>query len=346
MSPASVDPSSISMPSPDASEFSEPGPSRKRQRTAASSEERKDARAHRNRIAAQNSRDRRKAQFSYLEQRVTELEEENRQLRAGLVVPASQQDKDRENEELRERIRTLEKGWDVVMKALAAQGLPTSTTSTTPPSTSPQPTPEPTQQSPPPPSAPEPMDKQDSFLEPTITFPISPAPTVSSLDFDLASSPLLTPKTEELDIETTRHLARVASTVPTVALQRTMENLFLEILAPSPHLITANLPLDVPAQGPTSDDSSPSTSYSPQVTAAEILGLEGMMGSDGSEINEEDAQLWSMGAELEVDMLEMDRILELLPAADAAFQQNLDEQFNLGVSWAQVGAESNLVNVF
>ncbi|KAJ7836566.1 hypothetical protein B0H14DRAFT_3870755 [Mycena olivaceomarginata] len=107
----------------------------KRPRTA-SSVERKEARAHRNRIAAQNFRDRRKAQFSYLERRVSELEEENRQLRAGLVAPAQQDPrkveeqecehaKARENEELRERIKTLEKGWDDVMRALATQVLST-----------------------------------------------------------------------------------------------------------------------------------------------------------------------------------------------------------------------------
>ncbi|TEB37230.1 hypothetical protein FA13DRAFT_1786417 [Coprinellus micaceus] len=61
-------------------------PPRKRARTEVSSEERKEARAHRNRIAAQNSRDRRKAQFSYLERRVAELEDENRRLRAGIPV--------------------------------------------------------------------------------------------------------------------------------------------------------------------------------------------------------------------------------------------------------------------
>ncbi|KAJ7430476.1 hypothetical protein B0H11DRAFT_2135729 [Mycena galericulata] len=103
----------------------------KRPHTTSSSVERKEARAHRNRIAAQNSRDRRKAQFSYLERRVSELEEENRRLRAGLFAAPAQQDprkaeepeceqaKSRENEELRERIKTLEKGWDVVTKALA-----------------------------------------------------------------------------------------------------------------------------------------------------------------------------------------------------------------------------------
>ena len=43
--------------------------------------------AHRNRIAAQNSHEKRKARFSYQERRVAELEEENRKLRAGGLVP-------------------------------------------------------------------------------------------------------------------------------------------------------------------------------------------------------------------------------------------------------------------
>ena len=67
----------------------ESGPSRKRPHTntsATTSEERK-ARAHRNRIAAQNSRDKRKARFSYLERRVADFDEENRRLRAGGLVP-------------------------------------------------------------------------------------------------------------------------------------------------------------------------------------------------------------------------------------------------------------------
>ncbi|KAJ3866694.1 hypothetical protein EV359DRAFT_79313 [Lentinula novae-zelandiae] len=144
-----VNPASLSLPSTSDDMFSspspepQPGPSRKRPRTEQSSEDRKEARAHRNRIAAQNSRDRRKAQFSYLERRVAELEEENRQLRAGMgmspavATPApvlvssapiksfSDEARDRENEELKERIRTLEKGWDAVVKALAERGLPT-----------------------------------------------------------------------------------------------------------------------------------------------------------------------------------------------------------------------------
>ncbi|KAF8187524.1 hypothetical protein BJ912DRAFT_424738 [Pholiota molesta] len=48
--------------------------------------QREEARVPRNRIAAQNPRDRRKAQFSHLQWRVAELEEENRRLRAGMHV--------------------------------------------------------------------------------------------------------------------------------------------------------------------------------------------------------------------------------------------------------------------
>ncbi|KAG9316350.1 hypothetical protein JVU11DRAFT_2382 [Chiua virens] len=163
---AFVDPSSLSLPSspkrsvsPDSSSdrFSPlptDEPPRKRSRSAVTPEERKEARAHRNRIAAQNSRDRRKAQFVYLERRVAELEEENRRLRAGIHVTMSpstpctsepdvsiereqeqvrkheQEQRDHENQELRERIRSLEKGYEAVVRALAAQSPATSTMST------------------------------------------------------------------------------------------------------------------------------------------------------------------------------------------------------------------------
>jgi hypothetical protein len=220
-----VNPSSLSLPSPHSNESSpapessdnhSPGPSRKRQRSDVSSEERKEARAHRNRIAAQNSRDRRKAQFSYLERRVAELEEENRQLRAGLGMAnlrRSEESKseaqlrekarDKENEELKERIKSLEKGWDAVVKALSAQGLSLpvssmeSTTSQDASNTSPQP------QSQPSPSA------FPVIIPPPTIFPVSPSPTRSSAT-DVFPD----------DFESTRHLARVATTVPSVSLQR------------------------------------------------------------------------------------------------------------------------------
>ncbi|KIK98262.1 hypothetical protein PAXRUDRAFT_706438 [Paxillus rubicundulus Ve08.2h10] len=171
-----VDPSSLSLPSsslkrpasPSSSAAGSSGghvpeePPRKRPRSAVTPEERKEARAHRNRIAAQNSRDRRKAQYYYLEHRVAELEEENRRLRAGIPTSPSpsastisepevatieqeqqrkrtEEQRERENEELRERIRTLEKGYEAVVRALAAQGNNPSVSASipTPPPTSP-----------------------------------------------------------------------------------------------------------------------------------------------------------------------------------------------------------------
>ncbi|KAF7361653.1 BZIP domain-containing protein [Mycena venus] len=366
----SVNPTSLSMdhsPSP-APETPEPGPSRKRPRTTSTSaEDRKEARAHRNRIAAQNSRDRRKAQFSYLERRVSELEEENRQLRAGLAVPPPRPDqlkaeeqereraKERENEELRERIKTLEKGWDAVMKALAAQGLSTGTAlpAASQPATDSNPTP----------AAPEPSTKQQPAdspsptfpaLEPTMTFPISPAPSHTSLDFDLdhLSSSSSTggvhwgsvpdgPAAGGLDLSLA--LTGVTSPDDSSATSEenaiddaTMEDLFREILAPSPRLTATGLPFD--AQGSShfeasSAGTSPPAPFAPQVTADGILGLEGLVGTGAGGAGG-DAGSWPN--ELEVDMLEMDRILELLPAADAAaFPQTL-EDLGLGLSWGEV----------
>ena len=105
-----------SAPSPASSKE---GPSRKRPRTDfQSSEERKEARAERNRIAAQVSRDRRKAEFHDLRDRVTSLERENAQLRAASSSSPSSSssaspaiinaDIARENRELKERVRVLE----------------------------------------------------------------------------------------------------------------------------------------------------------------------------------------------------------------------------------------------
>ncbi|KAF9467421.1 hypothetical protein BDZ94DRAFT_1318833 [Collybia nuda] len=271
-----IDPSSLSHSSPSPAPESEAGSStsgsRKRPRTEASSEDRKEARAHRNRIAAQNSRDRRKAQFSYLERRVAELEDENRVLRAGMngppVVPSptfvpntlatqaeeerkrrEARERERENEELKERIKTLERGWDAVMKALAAQGLPLATSAPSPS------TPTPSIPASKPISSPTPPTS--SALSAPI-YPISPAPSPASLDF----SPSEQPEPEQKQ-EPTRHLARVATisvlTPPQMSLQRTptpssqnqhtpstavptllvddeavMEDLLREILAPIP----------------------------------------------------------------------------------------------------------------
>ncbi|KAF8894361.1 hypothetical protein CPB84DRAFT_1748498 [Gymnopilus junonius] len=265
------------------------GPARKRPRTSSAkdtsapgsnpaptlSEQRKEARAHRNRIAAQNSRDRRKAQFAYLERRVVELEEENRRLRVGMgvgsptVVPAQtlpvfasssvplpvtlshpsdeqlraerERAKDRENEELRERIKTLERGWETVVRALTAQGLTAGLlggVQTPPPSTTPT-------------AQPSPSSQTSVSSKPTYNAFPSPAPSHSSLDPELTSSsttfaptaslpdfstslshnripspspaqPAVQPPTHS---EPTRHLARVATTggpslVRSVSLQR------------------------------------------------------------------------------------------------------------------------------
>ncbi|KAH9942357.1 uncharacterized protein BXZ73DRAFT_41111 [Epithele typhae] len=279
--PADMDsiPSPVDAPSPDSHESDSPaGPPRKRARSEVTSEERREARAHRNRIAAQNSRDRRKAQFGYLERRVAELEEENRQLRAGQGLPHpsrqyeqqnSEREKDRakekENEELRQRVKTLETGWEAVMKALAASGLPLavpgaplSAPSSSPMSLS---------------SNPSALDTSSQpltttfpvLVSPSPVFPISPAPSNSSS----GSSTLF----DSDDFDSTRHLARVAiadappggsecssnrlqlvlnippsSYPPVINLSEgavdevAMDDLFREILAPSPVSPQAPLP--------------------------------------------------------------------------------------------------------
>jgi hypothetical protein len=134
-----INPLHLSLPSPDVDQSPSPpdttelaAPSRKRARSDLSPEEKREARAHRNRIAAQNSRDRRKVQFHHLEQRVAELEDENRRLRGAMAATSpdlilqstSERDqvRERENQELRERIKVLEQGWASVVQALASAG--------------------------------------------------------------------------------------------------------------------------------------------------------------------------------------------------------------------------------
>jgi len=178
-------------------------PPRKRARADLSTEQRREARAHRNRIAAQNSRDKRKAQFAYLENRVAELEEENQRLRAGMgisqstsadnktVSPERESVQARENRELKERIKSLESGWSAVIKALQASGLPLDI------------------QVPPPASTdsllPAPTSSAGSL--PTMVpsssavYPLSPATSTSSL----SSSNIFE------EFESTRHSARVAT---------------------------------------------------------------------------------------------------------------------------------------
>ncbi|KAG1777771.1 hypothetical protein EV702DRAFT_1100737 [Suillus placidus] len=296
-SPNFVDPSSLSLPSSsslkrpaspsssceDSLDVSVQEPPRKRPRSAVTPEERKEARAHRNRIAAQNSRDRRKAQYSLLERRVAELEEENRRLRAGvpMTIPASpsfsstsepevvtieqeqerrrkraEDQRERENLELRERIRTLEMGYEAVLRTLATQGANPpalrETSSSTPilssacaPSPASANSPSTAESTSPTPSSP----KSTSLT--TLSYPLSPAPTHSTLtdspmmflgdSFDFPLSPAfslsdLTPSDppapvdtpqETLDLSSighapTCHLARVATTAvhAAVSLQR------------------------------------------------------------------------------------------------------------------------------
>ena len=204
----------MASPSPSSSSLSDPGPSRKRPRSDLSSDERKEARAHRNRIAAQNSRDRRKAQFAFLEHRVNELEEENRQLRISLSLLSQGQQPppvpDIENAELKEHIRTLGRGWDAFVKALAAQGFPIGCA---PPATLPSPAPSHTS-----------LDSLPSAPSTPLTLPTfvptsstSPSPLSTPA---IALSPVLSSiQQERQEQDTTRHPARVAS-ILVMALQR------------------------------------------------------------------------------------------------------------------------------
>ena len=233
---AFVDPSSLSLPSSSlkrpasptcSSDHSSPCPAdeapRKRPRSAITPDERKEARAHRNRIAAQNSRDRRKAQFTYLERRVSELEEENRRLRAGIHLSPSpsistvsepdvaaiqreqeqlrkreEEQRERENQELRERIRTLEKGYEAVVRALAAQGNPSVTSTMPTPVTSPTPAvPSPSQ-----PSS-QPTSNLDSNTSSPNAASSSSAPSLTlsptSSNSTLVDSPLLFASCDSFD---------------------------------------------------------------------------------------------------------------------------------------------------
>ncbi|EIW83228.1 hypothetical protein CONPUDRAFT_81252 [Coniophora puteana RWD-64-598 SS2] len=267
-----VDPASLSLPSaaaspsslkryssvePERDDSPEPStstePPRKRPRSAVTPEERKEARAHRNRIAAQNSRDRRKAQFSYLERRVTELEEENRRLRAGIPAPPeaptsdsdgdcerkSEDDRrEQENQELRERIRSLEKGYEAVVKALAAQGTVNATSSGAGPSSSssapllssaPSPAPsQPIHAAPSPASSADPssllssaaslspthtnstlVDSPSVFPKDSFDFSLSPVFTLNTIN-DTTTSPLGSDLSQSH--APARHLARMATT--------------------------------------------------------------------------------------------------------------------------------------
>ncbi|KZT29127.1 hypothetical protein NEOLEDRAFT_1154163 [Neolentinus lepideus HHB14362 ss-1] len=312
-----IDPISLSLPSPSDSTSTVPsvpdshaeGPSRKRQRSDGTSEERREARMHRNRIAAQNSRDKRKAQFTFLERRVAELEEENRQLRASLGVQGiatmqgnvmTDQEKkkarDRENEELKERIKTLEKGWETVIKALASQGLSTGLPFT--PST--------------PASKPETSTSTLPVIVPSSpVYPISPALSNTSAlpspgplyadgsDFTRHSARVATidPTSMSLQrqvsvLETTAQTLPTNTTTTSVIDESAMDNLFREILVDPP---TSAFSPDVsPALVEYQVPSYPSTS--PVTTAAQI--------TQSPVVNVED---WEREQE-------MQRLLDLLPS--------------------------------
>ena len=188
-------------------------PPRKRARSDLTPEQRREARAHRNRIAAQNSRDKRKAHFGYLEKRVAELEEENRRLRAGMGLsqfipvddkPTSLERESvqaRENRELKERIKSLETGWTAVITALQASGLPIGIQ--VPPQASPN--------SPVFSSTPSADSLPTIVSPPPAVYPLSPATSTSSL----SSSNIVE------ESESTRHLARVATVESGVQLTST-----------------------------------------------------------------------------------------------------------------------------
>ncbi|KAJ6583512.1 hypothetical protein DFH09DRAFT_1309013 [Mycena vulgaris] len=269
-------------------------------------------------------------------------------------------DKGRENEELRERIKTLEKSWDAVMKALAAQGMATGTLPAAPAAADPlAPAPASSSSPLPQPTADAPVSPPFSALEPTMTFPISSAPSHTSLDFDLdlsssssfMSSPVASivggspPPSTALQwvvSSSTRALwyrqRHRASSEEGASDDATMEDLFRQILAPSSRRFQAS-PTGV----------APSALFVPQVTGGDILGLEALVGSGVGEVEraDDDSRIWT--SEVEVDILEMDRILGLLPAADAAFQHNLND-LGLGLGWSDMesptGGESALIGVF
>src|SRR6267142_2254 len=211
---------------------------RKRSRSDITPEERKEARAHRNRIAAQNSRDKRKAQFTALEARITELEVENRALRAGSTYPlpvavdspeqrAADATREAENRALRERVQALESAWEAVVRTLQSHGTSVGLSAVLPPPQSSVSSPSPSASASPPPSpspSPPPLTTTFPVLVPPTPvfspddpiFPLSPAPSNESLSSGTPSQTIL-----DLMHEPTCHSARVVNATSSVAsLQR------------------------------------------------------------------------------------------------------------------------------
>jgi len=200
-----VDPSALSQyppsPSPSSASTSTSAPPtynpRKRARNSdITPEERKEARAQRNRIAAQSSRDRKKSEFANLQARIAELEAENAALRAGshLSTPptrdAQLEERDRENAQLRERILVLEKAWENVASVLQSLGAANLTLSA-PPTASPS------------------VPASNDFPVFSATSSPSPLPSPSTPALTMPTAP--SPSSTEEKEDPTRHLARVAT---------------------------------------------------------------------------------------------------------------------------------------
>lgn len=163
-------------------------PPKRRARGSMTAEERREARAHRNRLAAQASRDRKKVQHDQLCLRVSQLEEENRALRLGISGSSASNALDaalaKENAELRARVQQLELAWQNMTKILGSMAIPV------------------------------PQADRSAVKSPVLNFPLSPAPTsVSSLS---ASDVPIEPTSSE----STRELARFATVSIETALQR------------------------------------------------------------------------------------------------------------------------------
>lgn len=122
--------------SDDYSPESAPVAVKRRPRGSMTAEERREARAHRNRLAAQSSRDRKKAQFELIAQKVAELEEENRSLRLDIgrsslsslgsssTTAVTDSAVSQENAELRARIKQLEQAWQNMSRILGSVSIP------------------------------------------------------------------------------------------------------------------------------------------------------------------------------------------------------------------------------
>ena len=159
------------------------GPKR-RSRTGLTPEERREARAHRNRIAAQSSRDRKKAQFSDLSARVAELETENRALRLGVqssIPQLSDASVVQENAALKVRVQQLELAWQNMAKLIGSMPIIQA----------------------------QPAPVLRPHVQPLLSLPLSPAPTTLSA-----------PESLETPAEPTCESARFANVSLETSLQR------------------------------------------------------------------------------------------------------------------------------